>query len=317
MQQAVDLTDADLQSFDNGYLVIPLLSESEITDLKADIDELTDGANRAAKDLGKNLSAKAQERLSRIVRSPLIARVPGDGPRAHEMPALGRLTWHPRITSVVDQLMTSWVPRAEWTLSDGPAAALETPEIPAHEPYVFHHINAARHDVGMRGLPWHHDYDQYPQTNRSHLMIHVLVYLNGLDGSVGDLLLAPGTQNSVMSKRAFWHAGWEHLPNTVVIDDLPPGAAIVMNSAMLHARAPKPGGDTKPRYFIDAAYCQRGVTWPATYSGSHEGLRERHLAEGGDRPWMFDETAFFDAEYAHSITENARGSLFTAAAPGN
>jgi hypothetical protein len=180
---------------------------------------------------------------------------------------------------------------------------------------VFHHVNAARHDAGTAGLPWHHDYDQYPQTNRSHLMVHVLIYLNGLDGTIGDLQLVPGTQHSVASKRALWFMGWEKLPGTVVIDELPPGAAVFMNSAMFHSRCPRSGGETRPRYFIDSSYCQSGIQWPSAYSGSHTELLERHLAEGGDRPWLFDDSQFFDATPGHHLVENARGSLAANLAP--
>src|SRR5689334_10669882 len=51
--------------------------------------------------------------------------------------------------------------------------------------FTFHHMHAARHDAGLDGVAWHHDYEQIPQTNRSHVQIHALHYLNGLDGSVG------------------------------------------------------------------------------------------------------------------------------------
>ncbi|QMU78272.1 phytanoyl-CoA dioxygenase [Streptacidiphilus sp. PB12-B1b] len=247
--------------------------------------------------------------MSRLVRSPLLHQLPSERRRAHELPNLGRLVWHPRITGVLDQLMAAWRPRAEWTLSGGVPPVLDLPDEPDRSRYVFHHLNAARHDAGTPGLPWHHDYDQYPQTNRSHLMVHVLIYLNGLNGTVGDLLLAPGTQRSVASKRALWHLGWQRLPDAVVIDRLPPGGAVLMNSAMFHARIPRPGGEAEPRYFLDGSYCQGGIRWPGGYGGSHRLLRERHLAEGGDRPWLFDETLFFDPTAAHGIAENARGSL--------
>ncbi|MFC4015602.1 phytanoyl-CoA dioxygenase family protein [Nonomuraea purpurea] len=306
-QADIELSDADLRAFDEGYLVVPILDADEIAALKEDIDTLAAGEN-GGKPLGQNLTPRARERVSRLVRSPLLHQLPGRQ-RAHELPSIARLTWHPRVLRVLDQIMASWRPRAEWTLAGGPPPVLDLPDDPARSRYVFHHINAARHDAGTRGLPWHHDYDQYPQTNRSHLMVHVLTYLNGLNGSVGDLMLAPGTHRSVASKRALWHMGWEKLPGAVVIDDLPPGSAVFMNSAMFHARIPKPGGEDEPRYFIDCSYCQGGIQWPSAYGGSHRQLRERHLAEGGDRPWLFDERQFFDSVHAHNATENAQGSL--------
>jgi hypothetical protein len=122
-------------------------------------------------------------------------------------------------------------------------------------------------------------------------------------------MLAPGTHRSVASKRALWFMGWSRLPGSVVIDDLPPGSAVFVNSAMFHARIPKPGGNDRPRYFIDCSYCQQGILWPGTYAGSHESLRQYHLAQGGQRDWLFDESAFFDPVAAHNVTENAQGSL--------
>jgi len=303
------LTESQLSGFERGFCVVEsLLGQDEIEDLKTDVDSFADLSSRAA-GLGRELSPRERDRVSRLVRSPLLNQLPPERPRAHELPALGRLTWHPRIVSVLDQLMESWRPRAEWALGGDTPPVLDLPENPSRSRYVLHHINAARHDAGTPGLPWHHDYDQYPQTNRSHLMVHVLIYLNGLNGSIGDLTLAPGTQWSVASKRALWQMGWQPLPGSVVIDSLPPGSAVFMQSAMFHARIPKPGGAAEPRYFLDISYCQQGIQWPHGYRDSHRVLRERHLAEGGDRAWMFDEGCFFDSVQAHHTTERARGSL--------
>lgn len=300
--------------FGRGYCVVPrLLDAGEIAALKSDVDELTAVDSRASA-LGTGLSPRGRDRLSRLVRSPLLHQLPSERPRAHEFHAIGELIWNPRVLGVLDQLMEHWRPRAEWSLADATPPALDVPDNPERHRYVFHHINAARHDEGTAGLPWHHDYDQYPQTNRSHLMVHVLFYLNGLNGSVGDLLLAPGTQWSVAGKRALWRFGWEPLPGSEVIDDLPPGSAVFMQSSMFHARVPKPGGGGEPRYFLDASYCQRGIRWPNGYGGSQRSLRRRHLAAGGDRAWLFDEDCFFDSVAAHNTAESAQGSLLAPAA---
>jgi len=303
------LTESQLTDFERGFCVVEsILDEPAIAALKAAVDAFADATSRSA-DLGRNLSPRARDRVSRLVRSPLLHQMPPERPRAHESPELGRLTWHPRITAVLDELMEHWRPRAEWSLTGDLPPVLDVPEDPRRGRYVLHHINAARHDAGTAGLPWHHDYDQYPQTNRSHLMVHVLIYLNGLNGTVGDLMLAPGTQWSVASKRALWQLGWQPLPGAVVVDDLPPGSAVFIQSAMFHARIPRPGGQDEPRYFIDLSYCQQGIHWPNGYRDSHRALRQRHLAEGGQRAWMFDEACFFDSVAAHHITETARGSL--------
>jgi hypothetical protein len=304
-----DITDAELDSFtDNGYLVLQLLDDGEIAALKDDIDELVAGAAKS-KVLGAGMSPQTQERLGRLVRSPLLQQVPSERPRAYQRPHLGRLIWNARLMAVLDRIMATWRPRAEWTLAGGLPPVLDLPDDPERSSFVFHILNAERHDAGTEGLPWHHDYDQSPHTNRSHLMVHVLIYLNGLDGTIGDLLLAPGTQRSVASKRALWFMGWQPLPGRVVINDLPPGAAVIMHSAMFHARIPRGGGEGRPRYFINLSYCQGGVRWPGTYRDSHRTLRERHLAEGGQRPWLFDESRFFDPVAAHNLLEKAEGSL--------
>src|SRR4051812_42909205 len=60
---------------------------------------------------------------------------------AYEYDEIGALIWHPRAAEIVDELMGGR--------------------------YVFHHIHAARHDAGTKGVAWHQDYEQYPQTNRS------------------------------------------------------------------------------------------------------------------------------------------------------
>ena len=38
----------------------------------------------------------------------------------------------------------------------------------------------------------------------------------------------------------------------VEIAELPPGSAVVLNSALLHARRPRPGGHGRYRYFVGA-----------------------------------------------------------------
>ena len=55
--------------------------------------------------------------------------------------------------------------------------------------FTMHHIHSNRFDEGASGVGWHQDYEQHPQCNRSHLMVHVFYYLNGLNGEIGDLLI--------------------------------------------------------------------------------------------------------------------------------
>jgi hypothetical protein len=206
-------------------------------------------------------------------------------------PVIAALTWHPRVCEAVDALMGGR--------------------------YVFHHVHAHRHDEGTEGVSWHQDYEQYPQTNRSHLMVHVFFYLNGLDGTVGDLLLLPGSEKSVLDRLALFHLGTPDLPGSVTIDDVPPGTAIIVHSAVLHARRAKPGGADRPRYFIDTSYCQSGIRWPS-YPVFEDGfggdamlaeLRDRHVDAGGTRPWLYDEAQFFDSTAARTLMEQFEGSV--------
>lgn len=203
---------------------------------------------------------------------------------AYEYDELGALIWHPGVAEIVDELMGGR--------------------------YVFHHIHAARHDTGQKGVSWHQDYEQYPQTNRSHLMVHVFFYLNGLNGTVGDLLLVPGSYRFATDSHALTFLGTSDIPGSITVDDLSPGSAIVVHSAMWHARRAKPGGEGSPRFFIDTSYCQSGVQWPSYPApGMLASLRERHLAAGGTRPWLFDEAQFFDARRARQTMGSLEGSV--------
>jgi hypothetical protein len=177
--------------------------------------------------------------------------------------------------------------------------------------FTFHHLHAARHDPGMPSIGWHHDYEQIPQTNRAHVQVHVLHYLNGLDGTVGDLLLLPKSHRAVMRRDAFWFLGTETLPGMVLIDDIPPGTVIFAHSALMHARRAKPGGAGRTRYFIDIAFMQRGVQWP---SYGREGWRDTlaHLARKAYRPnrqHLLDASAFFDIADAVARVNGLQGSL--------
>jgi Phytanoyl-CoA dioxygenase (PhyH) len=204
---------------------------------------------------------------------------------AYQDEHIGALVWHPRVAEMVDELMGGR--------------------------YVFHHIHAARHDAGTKGVAWHQDYEQYPQTNRSHLMVHVFFYLNGLNGTVGDLLLVPGSHTFATDSHALTFLGTSDIPGSIAVDDVPPGSVLIVHSAMWHARRAKPGGEDSPRWFVDASYCQSGVTWPSYVRapGMLADLRERHVSGGGTRPWLFDETQFFDAARARQTMGSLEGSV--------
>ena len=177
--------------------------------------------------------------------------------------------------------------------------------------FAMHHIHAARHDAGQRGVHWHQDYEQVPHTNRSHLMVHVFYYLSGLNGEVGDLLLVPRSQHSVMAGNALALFETEDLPGSLTVDRLAAGSAIIVHSALFHARRPKPGGDAQPRYFIDISYCQNGILWPG-YPRVEE-INAKALEMGADRSgryaFLYDSARFFDKRAYGERLQQAQGSL--------
>lgn len=185
----------------------------------------------------------------------------------HEM---GMLTSYPPMISIIQQLMKS--------------------------KFAMHHIHAARHDAGERASNWHHDYEQIPNTNRSHLMVHVFYYLDGLNGEIGDLLLIPGSQNQISQRDALNIFETKDLPGSLCIDNTSPGSAIIVHSGLFHARRPKAGGENNPRYFIDISYCQNGILWPG-YPLVEE-VNTLALKKGfdrsGDFKFLYDTNQFFD-----------------------
>jgi len=88
-------------------------------------------------------------------------------------------------------------------------------------------------------------------------MIHVFYYLNGLDGQIGDLMILPksqyahfdgGTMQALFKDKV--------LPGSKSFgtgNPVPPGTAIICHSALVHGRRQRPGGEGKPRYFLDVS----------------------------------------------------------------
>ena len=217
--------------------------------------------------------------IEREYRSRLVSEVDammghredGDNRLIVSYREMGLLTSHPPAMAMLEQLM------------DGPR-------------FSMHHIHATRHAAGDGGVGWHQDYEQYPQTNRSHLMVHVFYYLSGLTGEIGDLLLVPQSQK-LIAQRDLRILGTADLPESLCVDDLEPGSAVIVHSALWHARRPKPGGENASRYFIDISYCQHGSLWPG-YGRDGE-INALALEMGCDREgryaFLYDESHFFDA----------------------
>jgi len=185
--------------------------------------------------------------------------------------------------------------------------------------FAFHHLHATRQGPGTPGVNWHQDYEQEPQTNRSHVMVHVFYYMNGLNGEVGDLLFLPGSQKTIIANGGIWLLGTEPLPGYKVVDDLPAGSAVLVHSALWHARRAKPGGEGAPRYFADISYCQAGVRWPSygrnTWREILTRCREVGVDRGGRYAHLFDESHFFDRSEIHARWKDRTGSIALALPP--
>ena len=198
---------------------------------------------------------------------------------------LGLLTSHPPLIEMLKQLM-------------GPL-------------FAMHHIHAVRQDTGNGGVHWHQDYEQLPQTNRSHVMVHVFYYLDGLNGEVGDLLVLPRSQDTIVGNGSLKLLGTEDLPSSLTVDDVPPGTAVIVHSAVWHARRAKPGDG--PRYFIDVSYCQEGVLWPG-YGGHQAEINQTALDNGcgrdGQYDFLYDTSKFFvQSEVREKFNEQNKGSI--------
>ena len=131
----------------------------------------------------------------------------------------------------------------------------------------------------------------------------MVCYPDGRNGEVGDLLVLPGSHKQVMTREALRMFGF---------DDLPPGSALLVHSAMIHARRHKPGGQHYRRYFIDTSYCQAGTLWPGYRS--IESINAIALEKGFDRngkyAFLYDTSQFFDAREAWQRSlQNNEGSL--------
>jgi hypothetical protein len=140
---------------------------------------------------------------------------------------------------------------------------------------------------------------------------HVLHYLGGLNGTIGDMLLLPRSHRSVMTRDALSFCGTADLPGMVVLDDLPPGSVVFAHSALVHSRRPQPGGEDFVRYFIDIIFMQAGIRWP---SYGRDGWRDT-LTEldcqyhRSSHPSLSDPDGFFEITEAVARVSGLEGSL--------
>ncbi len=209
-------------------------------------------------------------------------------PDPYTMPGHGALISHPPLMEVIGQLC-------------GPQ-------------FLFHHLNTYRHDTGAPGVPWHNDYEQVPQTNRSHLNLIALIYPDGLHGAVGDLVVVPRSQHLACPWEGLSFFGTAPLPGEVVIDNLPPGSVVLASTGLLHCRRAREGAG--PRYFTDTSYVQRGIPWPSTcqydWQRMYVECRRLGYAREGRYEHLFDETQFFDRHEAQRrFAGMDHGSVYT------
>ncbi|MFF4104206.1 phytanoyl-CoA dioxygenase family protein [Streptomyces sp. NPDC001903] len=179
-------------------------------------------------------------------------------------------------------------------------------ELLAHEPLLdvigqllgpgfgFHHMHSDRHAPDLPGKGWHHDYEQRFPSHRTHTMVHALHYLDGIDPDMAGLAVLPGSHREVAAKTARAHLGTGVLPGEVYLEELPAGSTVLLHSALFHARRAKPQFPGRPRYFVDASYCEAGVLWPPVKPYWREMLqRARLLGLGGAQwPGLFAEHHF-------------------------
>ena len=178
--------------------------------------------------------------------------------------SIGKLCSHPPTVRKIQQLMRAY--------GSG------------RDDFAMHHVNASRLDAGAGPANWHQDYHCAADCfDRTQLMVHVFYYFNGLDGQVGDLIVLPRSQyNHWGSLGQMFEA--QALPGSRTFDSLPPGSAVVCHSALVHGRRAKPGGEGRPRYFVDVSYCQPGeMKWPASGDWGHLETFELAKSKGHDR----------------------------------
>ena len=183
-----------------------------------------------------------------------------------ELSSLGMLPAHPILLKVLSTIM------------------------PAGQ-FAVQHLQCDRHEPGTEALPWHHDH-LCSVTPAPGLLVYAFIYPSGLEGSIGDLLLLPGSHRV----DAMYHRlalapllGTEDLPPcTITLDHVQPGTAVLLHGRLLHARRPPTklrkrrrasaagsSGDNSGsgrgrsglvhrhqtgtrRYFVDIAYCSTG-----------------------------------------------------------
>jgi hypothetical protein len=240
-----------------GYLVLPGLLDASLTDrLRPEVDRWVDDGLRA--------------RSIACCAGPVAGALPEV--LELELTAHGELITWPALMSVLTSLLGT--------------------------SFVFHHLHSDRQLADAPGKSWHHDYEPNTSGDRGLPMVHALHYIEGLEPEESSLVVLPGSHREAGSaKHARAQLGTAEVPGELIIDDLPPGSTVLVHSALFHARRPPLAvGRGRPRYLVDASYCQirEGVRWrPVKPYWRHALSRARELGlDGGRWPELFADRHF-------------------------
>ena len=133
--------------------------------------------------------------------------------------------------------------------------------------YTLHHLTSAYHDYATPSLRWHHDRvpcysDTCDNKQIKPLMVHCLIYPNGITSGMGSLLLIPGSHRWSVDRYDLSSIPFQSFHH-IKINNLKRGAIVLVNSLLVHGRqaASEKVLHTPPRFFIDVSYCQSSARW--------------------------------------------------------
>lgn len=128
------------------------------------------------------------------------------------------------------------------------------------EAFLFHHANGKSLPPTDMGKIWHHDYDGTVNWKPGKpLMIHLLVYPQGIDGNRGPLAILPKSHLLEVERSE---------PNVHTLDDMEgeievsgkPGLLVILNSALWHSRRLNSTSSRRP--YFNYVFCQFGAERP-------------------------------------------------------
>lgn len=135
------------------------------------------------------------------------------------------------------------------------------------EEFLFHHANGRSLSPADTGKVWHHDYDGVGNWKPGEpLMIHLLVYPEGVDANKGALAILPKSHLREVQRSE---------PNAHVLGSLEgeievsgkPGLLVVLNSALWHSRRLNSTSVRRP--YFNFSFCQFGSERPERKEYGH------------------------------------------------